>query len=131
MPGENIFGIAGLNPGGIGVYALLAAVLVALIKVWPLLSRLSIDARAAIRAEKRADAMTCQERIDAMERRLDASDLRANALERKVTLQGAAYLIVVTELHRRDPLSPAIAQAQALLREMAPSLPDIDLIVPG
>lgn len=115
--------VSELGAPAVAIWLLLLTAVGSLIKAWPVLSRLSIEARAATRAEVRADELTCQQRIDAMERRLDASDQRAHKLEIRVALQGAAYRIVVTELHRKDPKSPAIVQAQALLDELAPSLP--------
>lgn len=134
MTEQSVLGIAGLNAGGVGIYGLLALVLVTLIKTWPLLNKMSIDARAAMRGEKRTDDLTCQQRIDAMSQRIDAiaaqaqaNEAKAHALEMKVTLQNAAYRLVVSELHRINPKSAVIAQAQALLApDLMATLPVID-----
>ncbi|MFZ4687843.1 MAG: hypothetical protein ACOYLS_01265 [Polymorphobacter sp.] len=122
---DHLLGIAGLTPGGVGIYALLTTVLGALIKTWPVLTKMSLDAKTALRAEKRTDAADCQARIAVMEARIDLTEQRAHSLEMKFTLSLAAYRIVVAELHTINPKSAAIAQAQALLSpDMMAQLPE-------
>lgn len=120
---DHLFGIAGLTPGGAGVWTLLAIVLVALIKTWPALTRLSNEARAARVAEAHTAAEDCRARIEALEKRVTSAEMRAIDMEGRFKLVVVAYRMVVSELHRKDPNNAVIQHAQALLSpEMAVDL---------
>jgi hypothetical protein len=102
---------------GGGTFALC---LVALIKAWPLLAKLSIEAKAALRKEKRDEMDSCQKRIDALEVRLEASESRTHRVELRLVTALGAYRIIASELQRLDPDSAALMNAQALLNASYP-----------
>lgn len=89
-------------------WALLATVVVALIRVWPALSQQSIEARAKIRGEKRADLADCHRRCDELSEKF-------HQLEMKLVGAISAYKILDAELEALDPTSTALGQARAVM----------------
>lgn len=132
MIGDDVLGVAGLTPGGVGAIGTFAMSIIALIKAWPVLAKLSIDQRAAKRLEGREEAAGYLDRIERMETRQMAAEKRTHEIELKFTVALGAYRIVASELQRISPESSALMQAQALLTaaypvpgEMPPELTDI------
>jgi hypothetical protein len=107
-------------------WALLATTILALIKVWPVLTKLGIEARAAMRVERRADLSDCQARLDAMSIRLDLSEAKHHSFELKLVGTLTAYRILDVEIASRFPESLALIQARAVLNDaftVSPSTP--------
>lgn len=132
MIGEDVLGVAGLTPGGVGAIGTFGVTIVALIKAWPVLAKQAIDARAARRAEGREEALTAHAKLEALEARMTATEKHAHDIELKFTVALGAYRIVASELQRISPESSALMQAQALLTaaypvpgEMPPAISDI------
>lgn len=94
--------------------------LIALIKAWAPLAKLSIEAKAVLRKEKRDELDSCQRRLDAMELRLEQSERRTHQVELRLVTQLGAYRIIASELQRLDPQSAALMNAQALLNAAYP-----------
>ncbi len=126
---EAFLGVSGLTPGAAGIMALLLPILggvvIALIKAWPTLSLQAINARAALRAEKRTDLDDCRERLDGFGARLDAAEARFHSAEIQVVTIVSAYSIVDAELERTAPASVTLAQARRMLRAAFPTAADI------
>ena len=119
-----LLGASGLTPTGAGIYMLLAVIAGGLLKTWPVLTKLANEARATKAAQAHSEAEDCRARIDALEKRVSASEQRAIDMEGRFKLVVAAYRMVVSELHRKEPKNVVIMHAQALLSpEMAADLP--------
>lgn len=106
----------------------LVVAIVALIKVWPLLSQQAIDERAAkrkerielelqLRKEKRDDLGDCEEKLAAMDERLTAAEHRYHASELRLLGTLTAYRILEVEVEAKLPRSTALEQARAALKE--------------
>lgn len=129
---NDLLGIAGLTPGGIGAIGTFGLVLVAMIRGWPLLAKLSIDARARIWQQDRDELHDCQSRLDALDARLTAGEGRARSVELRLVSALSAVTLLAGEVQRLSPKSDALKQAQWMLRaaypiasEMPPYLADI------
>lgn len=107
-------------------WALLATVVLALIKVWPVLHLQVIEAKAKLRQERRDDLSDCKSRLDEMTKRLDATEHdmrqaeiaaqdRYHELEMKLLGAIAAYRILDTEMETSDPGNTALGQARLVL----------------
>lgn len=96
-------------------WALLGTVVLALIKVWPILSLQVIQARAKIRSEDHEELTSCRGRLDAMEVRVTAAEGRAHQFEMRLMGTLQAYRILDIEVNNYDPDSSALAQARACL----------------
>lgn len=124
-PAANIFGIAGLTPGGLGIWGLLLTVigglLLARIKVWPRLRELTIGEDAMLRKEMReeltamrAELVSAKAAMVEVTARCTASDLRVSQLE-------FALQIATDEIARLAPDSTVPAQIRRLLAVTMPT----------
>lgn len=114
------------TPGAYGIFAVLAAVLVALVKAWPILSAQAQAAKDRLRGERRDDLNDCKSRLDAMSTRLDEMVSMVNNLKIEINGVLAAYRILEIDVETRDPNSVALRQARAILSTaftVAPSTP--------
>jgi hypothetical protein len=104
-----------INPTSIFTAGTFAAIVVTLIKTWPVISLQVMKAKEKLRAEDRSDLSDCKERLDAMGLRMDAMFTQMNNL--KIELAGvlSAYRILEVAEERRSPKSIHLAQARALL----------------
>jgi uncharacterized protein YlxW (UPF0749 family) len=96
-------------------WGLLAAVLVALIKAWPVLALQAQQAREKRRAEHRDDLHDCQERLDILTQRVDGMQESYNNLKIELSATLSAYRILDTEIEATNPRSLGLAQARAIL----------------
>lgn len=109
-------------------WALLATVLLALIKVWPILQLQVTKAREQLRKERRDDLHSCREELAAMSTRMDAVEQRAHMLEIKLNGALMAYKILDADITMNNPHSSALMQARAALTvafEISPTPPDM------
>ena len=104
-------------------WGLFGAVLLALIKAWPLLAKQAIEARAALRADRRSDDLDCQRRIDALDKRVTAAEDASHSFQLKLVGALAAYRILDVEVGAKVPNSIAREQAAAVLRDAFTVLP--------
>ena len=123
--GQLLASSVGRAPWG---WALLATVMLGLIKVWPVLALQAQMAKEKLRTEKRDDLHSCKEELRKMSERMDAVEERAHMLD--IRLNGAlmAYKILDADLQITHPFSPALAQARAALTvafEISPTPPDM------
>jgi hypothetical protein len=96
-------------------WALLVTALLGLIKIWPVLTKLSIEARAQIRKERRDDLSDCQRQLAEVrvEIRNLATDFNNLKIELAATL--SAYRILEIEVEAVNPTSIGLAEARAIL----------------
>lgn len=100
-------------------WALLVVVILALIKVWPILAAQAIEARAKIRGEKREDLAECHRKCD------ELSD-KFHHLELKLLGAISAYRILDAEVEAELPGNTALAQARLVMSAaftLSPSTP--------
>lgn len=97
-------------------WALLATVLVALIRAWPVLSRQAMEERAKIRGEKRDDLDSCVKRLRDMRLEIDAVKEAVSSYQIKLNGVLIAYRIVEAAYEIEHPDSGAVSQARAVLR---------------
>lgn len=96
-------------------WALLATVIVALIRIWPAMSRQAIEARAQLRKEKREDLGDCQKRLDEVSLRLDGMEEKFRQSELKLLGSISAYRILDVEVEAHIPGSTALVQARQVM----------------
>lgn len=113
--GEMIAGSAQRAPWG---WALLATILITLIKVWPIINLQVITARAKLRQEKRDHLNDCEEQLAELRGKLDGAIERIHNIEMRLVGTVTAYRILEVEVDAGNPLSPALAQARAVFREV-------------
>lgn len=110
-------------------WALMIAVILALIKVWPIINAQVIAANEQARNREqlnqkdiahdhRADLNDCKARLDAMDVRLAATEERAHKFEMQLIATLTAYRIVEAETEIERPESPALVQSRRVLREV-------------
>jgi hypothetical protein len=104
-----------ITPAGVGIYTLIAIVLVALIKAWPVISLQATTAREKLRAEGRSDLSDCKQRIDALQRELNGVKDEVHKIEMKLLGAISAYRILDVEIEATNPGSPALAQARQVM----------------
>lgn len=104
-----------LTPAGIGIFSLLAVVLVALIKAWPILQLQAIQAREKLRGEGRNDLSECRERIDKLQAELDGVKGEIHRIEMKLLGAISAYRILDAEVENKIPGSTALQQARQVM----------------
>lgn len=103
------------TPASYGIYALLAVVLVALIKAWPLLTAQAIKAREQMRSEKRAELDDLRRRIGELEKGVTAATKAAHEAELKLVYAVSAIQLLAAKVRRDAPDDPALQQAMELL----------------
>lgn len=96
--------------GAYGTWALVAVVLVALIKGWPALKKLRNDADNDLRA-----------RVERLEAKADDALISAHHAEMKLVSALAAYRLLASELLKLSPDNPILKQAQELLNVSYPT----------
>lgn len=97
-------------------WALLATVLLALIRVWPALSRQAMEERAKIRGERREDLAGCVARCDILQAEIDKIKDEVSVYQAKLTGTLIAYRIVEGAHEVDSPGSVAVTQARSVLR---------------
>ncbi|WP_426163125.1 hypothetical protein [Sandarakinorhabdus sp. DWP1-3-1] len=131
VSGDHLLGVAGLTPGGAGVWTGVLIFLGVVVRSWPAIKLATINARIALGKEQRESGDWYLHRIEAMERRLAGTEAEMLDLKRKFTTSLAAYRMVVGELHGRDPKNKIIAMAQQLLGpDLMADLPETDPVGP-
>ena len=90
-------------------------VLLALIKVWPVIALQVQRAKEKLREEGRTDLSDCQRRLDEMGDRLDGVYDVVNTLKIELTGVLSAYRVLEVAEEARDPSSIHLAQARAIL----------------
>ena len=105
----------GMTPGAVGVWSLLAVVLVALIKAWPVLALQAQTARDKLRGESRSDLTDCRARIDNLQQELNAVREEVHGFELKLLGAISAYRILDAEVQIINPDSAALVQARAVM----------------
>jgi hypothetical protein len=118
---DDLLGIPGMTPGGIGIWSVFAVVFIALIRAWPLLAAQAIKAREQLRSEKRDDIDDMRERITALEGKVTEATQTAHAAELKLVSALAAYRLIASELLKVDPDNMILRQAQELLNVSYPT----------
>lgn len=94
-----------------------SVVLVALIRAWPLLTKLAIDARFTLRKEKRDDMAEMRQDINALRGEVAAAVQTANAAETRSAILRAVVSMLTAEISRTDPDNPVLQQAQTMIRD--------------
>jgi len=116
-------------------WALLATVILAVIKAWPQMSAQAIKAREQLRSEKRDDVDDMRERVTALEGKVEAATQTAHQAEMKLISALAAYRLIASELLKLDPSNIILRQAQELLNVSYPAPREVrtpaDAIRPG
>jgi len=97
-------------------WALLVIISIALIRAWPALAKLSIEARQQLRTEKRADLTDCKVRLDMVEKRLRTVEAQSHSFELKLLGALSAYRILDVAHEAACPGSNEAAQARAVLQ---------------
>lgn len=100
-------------------WALLATVLVALIKVWPVIALQAQQARERLRQEGRSDLLNCHDRLDRLTEEF-------HQLELKLLGAIAGFRILDIEVETNLPGSTALGQARAVMSAaftLSPSTP--------
>lgn len=97
-------------------WALLATVLIALIRVWPALSKQAMEERAKIRGERREDLANCVARCDLLQKEIDRVKEEIATYHAKLTGTLIAYRIVELAHEIQNPGSPAVTEARSVLR---------------
>jgi hypothetical protein len=96
-------------------WALLVTVIVALIRVWPALSKQAMESRLQVRTERRSDLGDCQRRLDEMGKRVDGLEEKLHQTDLKLLGAISAYRILDAEVESRDPGSTALSQARLVM----------------
>ena len=102
-------------------------VTLALIRVWPVLAKQAIEARAVLRKDRRDEESDCDRKIRILDDRVTAAEKAAHQFELKLIGALAAYRILDVEVAARVPNSIARDQAAAVLRDafvVSPSTPN-------
>jgi hypothetical protein len=102
-------------------------VTLALIRVWPVLAKQAIEARAVIRKDRQNEESECDKKIRLLDDRLTAAEKAAHQFEMKLVGALAAYRILDVEVAAKVPNSIARDQAAAVLRDafvLSPSTPN-------
>lgn len=109
-------------------WTLLLVVMLALIKVWPIIQAQTNDAKAKLRGEHIASEVDCMARIDAvetkhaeryamLEKRVLLTERQAHQFELRMVGTLTAYRILHADLSERAPDCSAINQAELVIRE--------------
>lgn len=98
-------------------WLVVALVLLALIKIWPVIQLQSIQASAALRGERRVELSDCRERLAAMEIQMRGAIDRIHNVELKLTGALTAYRILDTEILSLDPNNSAVVLARAVMQQ--------------
>ena len=97
-------------------WVLTLVVILAIIKVWPVIQLQTITAKAALRGERKDELDDCKSRLDAFDKRLTAATAQIHQLDLKLVGAVAAYRILHNDTLSRDPESEALMQAQTVFR---------------
>lgn len=98
-------------------WALLATVILALIKTWPILSLQAQTARDKLRSENRSDLSDCQKQIKDLRAELETVKEHVHHIELKLVGAISAYRIVEKDLELRHPDAVSLMQARAVFQE--------------
>lgn len=109
-------------------WVLTLIVILALIKIWPIIQLQTNDAKAKLRGERIASEVDCMQRIDAvelkhserygtLEKRVLSTERQAHQLEIKLVGTLTAYRILHADLSERAPDCSALGQAELVIRE--------------
>lgn len=103
-------------------WGLLLAVILATVKVWPVIQLQTMNARRELRSERKDDLDDCKKRLDDFQtqlntqrddytRKLTAQTNQIHQLDLKLVGTVAAYRIMHDHIEGSDPDSEALAQA--------------------
>jgi hypothetical protein len=96
----------------------LGLVLLALIKVWPVLQLQAFEARAKLRGEKLAARQSCEEKIEKLNGKVEVLSGQIHALDIKLVGTTTAYRILHADISEHRPDAPALAHANAVFRQV-------------
>ena len=97
-------------------WSLLLVVLVTLIKTWPVIQLQTITARATLRGERKDELHNCQDRLDAMEGKLNTAISHIHQLDLKLVGTVSAYRILHDHMNDVTPDHPALHQARTIFQ---------------
>lgn len=97
-------------------WLLLLTVLLAIIKIWPIIQLQTQHARASLRGEQRADLNDCKARMDAMEGRLTVAIAHIHNLDMKLVGTVGAYRILHDHMSQNHPDEQALKHAEAIFK---------------
>lgn len=97
-------------------WALLLTVILALIKVWPIIQLQTDAARAQMRGEHKDALHDCTERLDAMDARLNAQTAHIHQLDMKLFGTVQAYRILHDGLQELEPANAALRQGRTMFQ---------------
>lgn len=96
-------------------WALLLIALLTLIKVWPIINQQVLEAKKQIRSERREDAATNSQRIEALEAKVESLTNQAQSYQMKLVSALAAFRLLAGEIEKSDPKNPVLKQANDLI----------------
>lgn len=109
-------------------WALLASVLVALIKGWPALKKIAAERETGLLAARGEDIEDMRTRIGDLEKRVDQANEAANVardaaniIKLQMVSMQAAFELVAGELEKADPDNKVLKQARRLIAQAATS----------
>lgn len=97
-------------------WALLLAVVLALIKAWPVLQLQAQNAAAQLRGEQRDALHECEERMDAVENKLNVALAHIHNLDLKLVGTVSAYRILHDQMVLEYPDDLALRHAQTVFK---------------
>lgn len=97
-------------------WALLASVLLAIIKGWPLLTRLRNERETGLLGAQSIEMEKLNRRIEQLEAKAEAAMAAAHSADMKLIYAVNAVQLLAAKIRAHDPNDPALAQAMELLR---------------
>jgi hypothetical protein len=97
-------------------WLLLLTVVLALIKVWPVIQLQTLKARAALRGEQREDLDDCKTRMDALDRKFNLAIAHIHQLDLKLVGTVGAYRILHDHMSQNHPDEQALSHAEAIFK---------------
>lgn len=119
-----------VTAGTIGIWSLLAVILIALIRAWPVLALQATQAKERLRAEGRTDLSDCKTRIDKLQVELRGVREEVHKIELKLLGAISAYRILDEEVVAHLPGSAALKQARAVMSAAFTISPSTDAPFP-
>ncbi|MBW6531935.1 hypothetical protein KZ820_14430 [Sphingomonas sp. RRHST34] len=86
-----------------------------IIKVWPMLKKLSNEREAAVASLRRDDMDDMRQRITELEKKVDDASSAAHAAEMKLVHAVAAVQLLAAKIRADNPEDPTLRQAMELL----------------